>query len=633
MYQQDPMASKSFGYFLCSVCMGLTVLATGCNATDALSKAMTAGQAVNGPWWMQLTALTKTGELDFASKPWWPKACKLKVGEQFVIDADGELADRMLVRRETFKVRSGKQVEAIVWVIDDDADGSIHEGGDRDSDCYVADYGCDGAVDRMVDYIDNDNDSDPDEMDIRYFKNGKLSYSWFGMDLDDDSVMWSLAGYEYGGPSFFEADPYGDSMIYMNKYNPRTGTWYPISECPFAFYDTDDDGYSEVVVRVSAVPMEYDRDRHPDYANNQYVTGWNTEMERMGIVNIRYSFDVDNLSGKEQPIHYDFGFNLVSNTPYQCEGMYHHNAKRRPPQTVCVIPHDKLRAFSDHYLAKETGFTWHEQHDDTISIGYAEQKDLDFRWEGVFWIWERRSMENTGGPNQRWNVRREFSNRPSDKRELYYSEVDRRIHLFGAEEGWTQIGHFNGLDTIGEMRMFDTDGNGYFDRWEVYLGDNPVPVRVTTVRDEKVHKLPTFDYEQVSSYYMQDVLPAALAANARVMAAMQAVRVYEVPAKLQAACQAGPLNYRRYAQDIARELHYQDLRQHFTKKAHEILRDAKLNDLRKVGAPNYKTTANTYTAWQVIRILEQLDVAYGQGQDEQVCDLLSKLAHAVDPLK
>ena len=91
----------------------------------------------------------------------------------------------------------------------------------------------------------------------------------------------------------------------------------------------------------------------------------------------------------------------------------------------------------------------------------------DYRWEGVFWIWERRFMENTGGPGQKWNVRREYSPRASDRRELYYSGIDRRIHLKHAEEGWMQSGHFAGLDELGEIRMFDTDGNGYFDRWGV----------------------------------------------------------------------------------------------------------------------------------------------------------------------
>ena len=134
-----------------------------------------------------------------------------------------------------------------------------------DSDCYVADYGRDGVVDRMVDYLDNDGDGDPDEMDIRYFVDGELRYCWFGDDVDDDSAMWSLSGYEYGGPSFFESDPYGDSMIYMNKLDTEKGVWSPISECPFAFYDTDGDGYSETVVRVQCGPRSVQYGHGPGF--------------------------------------------------------------------------------------------------------------------------------------------------------------------------------------------------------------------------------------------------------------------------------------------------------------------------------------------------------------------------------
>ncbi len=320
----------------------------------------------------------------------------------------------------------------------------------------------------MVDYQDLDGDNDPDEMDIRYFTNGRLNNAWFGEDLDDDGLMWSLRGYEYSGESYFESDPYGDNIFYMGKFNPVEGTWLPISECPFAFYDTDNDGYAEEVVRVSAVPLGYDPAKDPDYANSAFGRPWEAPMAKMGIVNIRYSFDIDNGSNKERPLHYEFGFNLVGKTPYDYPGMNHFNRLRRPPQTTIVVPWKTMRAVADSYPARETGFTWHENFDDTMAIGFAGYKAEDWRWEGVFWVWERRFMENTGGPNQKWNVRREWMSKPASSRELYYSDVDKRIHLFGAEEGWIQIGDFSGLGPIGEIRMYDTDGNGYFDRWETY---------------------------------------------------------------------------------------------------------------------------------------------------------------------
>lgn len=590
----------------------LNIALLGCGELTA-QQGRAAGQEAGGPWWMKQTAMPRDGKLDLAGKPWWPQAAALKVGESFTLAKDGSIpGTAMLVRREAL-TRRDRKFEAIVWVIDDDEDGSIRNGGDVHSDCYVVDWDGDGVVDRMVDYIDNDGDKDADEMDIRYFTNGELRSVWVGVDLDDDNVMWDLEAYEYSH-NFFRSDPYGDEMIYMNKFDPTRGGWVPISECPFAFFDLDDDGFSEIAVRISASPLAFDPSTDPDYANDarRYRGEWSEEMGRMGVSNVRYSFDIDNLNSEDYPLHYDCGFNLVGSEPYDVPGMRQYNPRRRPPQVTYVIPHDKLRRYSDRYPARETGFTWHENHDDTISIGDKPDPKLDFRWEGVFWTWERRFMENTGGPGQKWNVRREWSRKPADKRELYYSPVDRRLHLFGAQEGWIQIGHFSGLGAIGEIRTYDTNNNGFFDRWEVYLGDSPLPVRVTRIRDD-VRSRMVFDYDKISKLFTETVIPEARQANRKLAEAMNRVRSYDVHEGLIRAREFGSPAYRRYAEDVAVELQYQDLRRHFSEKANAVIRTAKMDDLRPLNAKVRATTANSQTAWQMIRLLQQLDVVYGQG--------------------
>lgn len=613
-------------------------LAAGAVTRSADYRALKPGEDAQGPWWMKQTALSKDGRFaDLKSKPWWKQAAALKVGESFIIDETGEAQGKMLVRREKIKIRSGKVLEAIVWVIDDDGDGSIKSGGDKHSDCYIADYDGDGIVDRMVDYQDLNGDGIPDEMDIRYFENGKLNFSWFGADFDHDGAMWNVGGYEYVGDSYFESDPYGDNMFYMNKLNPEKGTWLPISECPFSFYDTDGDGFAETVVRVSAVPLSYNAAADPDYANNAFGRAYGKEMDAMGVINIRASYDIDNMASKEYPLHFDYGFNLVGHTPYQYPDMAHFNPLRRPPQETIVIPWKDMRAVADSYVARETGFSWHENFDDTTTIGFAEHKPNDYRWEGIFWMWERRFMENTGGPCQKWNVRREWTKNLTSKRELYYSDVDKRIHLFGAEEGWIQIGNFSGLGALGEIRMFDTDKNGYFDRWEVYLGDGSQPVRVTTVRDERARRL-DFTQEGLSTFYLNEVLPKAKSANEKLMSAMSGVRPFEIPAGLKAAMTApvGSDGFRLYAQDVARELQYQEFRKYFSRQSDVILlKDSEdksgkewLGDLRwivKNKVADLATTPNSHTAWMLARILQDLDVAYGQGDFAAAAELVGKI--------
>jgi hypothetical protein len=412
----------------------------------------------------------------------------------------------------------------------------------------------------------------------------------------------------------------------MNKFNPERGEWWPVSECPFAFYDTDADGYSEVVVRVSGVPLGYNQTTDPDYANSsaRYRGPWRPDMRTMGIVNIRYGFDVDNLSSKKMPLHYEMGFNLVGAQPYTFPGMEHFNPRRRPPQVLRVTPFKDLRKISDTYPATQTGFSWYEQEDDTTTIGHRWNPKKDRRWEGVFWIWERRFMGNTGGPCQKWNMRREWCGKPSSTRELYYSEVDRRIHLFGASEGWIQIGHFAGTTALGEIRMVDTDGNGIFDRWEVWWGDRPVPVRISQVRNEKARRIP-FDYASLVKFHNEQVAPQAIAANEKLLAAMTTLRPFDVPPKLITAMRTGSPNERRYAQDVIREMHYQDLRQYFSAKANDVLRRAKQDDVRRPPKAGLATARNTHYAWLIIRTLQKLDLAYGEGDVDTACMHLTDL--------
>ena len=118
--------------------------------------------------------MSKDGTLSLSDKPWWADARALAVGKHKMLRSALPGGGRMLVRREKSSTKP-KAPERLVWVIDDDGDMPAGAAdGDTDSDCYVVDYGADGTVDRMVDYLDNDGDDDPDEMEIRYFHKGQL---------------------------------------------------------------------------------------------------------------------------------------------------------------------------------------------------------------------------------------------------------------------------------------------------------------------------------------------------------------------------------------------------------------------------------------------------------------------------
>jgi len=590
----------------------------------ALSSSVHGEEKPTTHWWEAETALAEDGTLILTGKPWWKRAAALKVGEHFLVKSEYPDGGQMLVRREKLK-RGKKTFEAIVWVIDDDGDFQPGQtDGDKDSDCYVADYGCDGRVDRMLDYIDNDGDCEPDEMDIRYFHKGQLRISWFGMDLDDDGHMWSIGSYEYQG-GFFRSDPYGDNMIYANRYDPEQRQWVPISECPFAFYDTDGDGESEAVVRVSAAPINFDPIKEPDPGNSFHTGPFQDRMRNIGAVNIRYGIDLDNLSGPERRLHYDLGFNLIARVPYKFEGMEHTNPLRRAPKTTRVIPHKICRQVAETYPAEQTGFSWHEYGDDAITQGFGPHANEDRRWEGIFWTWNRRVMHNTGSPTQNWNMRREFRPTPSKKRELYYSRVDRRIHLKGATDGWIHVGHLGDpKSTWGEIRMFDTNGDGYFDRWETYRTGAAAPVRISTVVDAGIRDLPN-DWEKLHQFYTKEMLPEAIAANDKLTAAMQPLNdEFKAPEYLAKALKAAACDSeKRYVQDIIRESQYLALRNKLAERSDKLLA---ASAPKSRGVSTADKRAASERAWAFALAVSKLDAAYGEGRYEDAVHLLHELA-------
>lgn len=622
--QRPPKRRSILGACLLS----LAFLSIGRAADQATLKA---GQEALGPWWMRQTALTPDGRFaSLKTRRWWKKAAALAPGQSLVLDVGGEAKDRMLIRRETLTLR-GRPVDTLIWVIDDDGDGSIRTGGDRHADCYVIDYGVDGTVDRMVDYIDDDGDGRAEEMDVRFLVDGVLNYSWFAVDIDRAGVLWTIPAFDDSLEGCRTCSPNGDNFFYVNKFNPDRGTWSPLGECPLAYYDTDGDGASDVVIRVSAVPAAWDAGKDPDFASVSYARPWDKGMADAVVANVRASYDIDQGSSRDVPFHYEMSWNLGGRTPYQFPDMARSDPQRRPPQETMVIPPKDVRALAETFEARETGFSWIEN-DDNATVGAAP---AGADREGLAWPWERRLMDNAGGPSRKWNVRREWSRKPSAKRDLYYSDIDKRIHLFGAEEGWVQVGNFAGLGAVGEIRMFDTDGNGYFDRWEVYLANSTRPVRVTQVSDEKAKRIDSGP-GSLAEFYAKDVLPRARAENDRILAALDAVRPFEPPAELKTAVAEGPEGYRQYAQDIVRELAYLGFRDHYATLANQALFEDRrggrpgefwgdLGDRARPRRPGTAPDSDSVTAWKLARLLGELDVAYGRADYAQASDLIAAI--------
>ncbi|OGD21129.1 MAG: hypothetical protein A2W03_03910 [Candidatus Aminicenantes bacterium RBG_16_63_16] len=579
-----------------------------------------------GPWWIAETAMKPRGELRLDGKPWWPRARALKVGEQFTVQSTVPGGGLMLVRREQRRmIPSG---DMIVWIIDDDGDlAESNPLPDTDSDCYVADYGGDGTVDQMLDYMDEDGDGDADIMEFRYFTDGRLRVGLNAVDYDDDNLMKPVIDYQRlaGDDNYFLIDTSGNSQYYHQIYNPDTGQWIPASECPFTFIDTDGDDASEVVLRFSAVPRDFDRTAEPDWANRWaiHLGPFLPMMNEMGVSAIRYSFDVDNLSGQAQPHHYEMGFNLSGYVPYKFEGMERPGRLRRPPQTNFALPIECVREVADRYPADSTGFSFREFSDGTIDLGYSKRDpEYDQRWEGIFWMWRRVIMQNTGGPVQTWNMRREFSSRPAGRRQVYYSPVDRRLHLKGAEKGWLRVGALHDREPLGEWRTYDTDGDGYFDRWECYDADGAEPYRVAEIAAADNLDFGD-DYDAMFAFYNEKVIPEAARLNRLVIDNLSRLTGLnaEIPDGLRAADEPkiSP-GERRYLLDVTREVLYRQFRREAQRRANAYLDSREPRD-----APSSPAERRiSQDAYQVTVLLSRCDRLYGQGRFEELLPLIDQ---------
>jgi hypothetical protein len=533
-----------------------------------------------GPWYIEETAMTPDGRLTFLQKPWWPRARALAEGQSFTLDRG------IVVRRQ-----NGHIVEEIP-----DGPGA--------NQAYVVSFKGTGLVDRLLAYIDNDNDGKADEMELRHYRDGYLRYAWFGENYDGDGVrIFDLKDWSYAGNNANNKFR-GNVQIYLNKYDAATRTWTPLSECPFSFWDYDKDGHGDIALRVSAAPLATLTGPDSDYANN-YNHMWSAEttpLEQMGNLNVRFSFNIDPGPRRDplnQP-HYTFGFTMTGAVPYRYPGMTYTNPRRRPPQTVTRIDWQQGVDVGMSYPARETGFTWDEAH-------------AVRRWEGQFWIFERVYLSNTGGPTERWNMRREYSPKPSSRRELYYSEADRRYHLQGAAEGWMEAGHVVNDRRDLEFRWFDTDADGRLDTVEVFRRGTPAPVRVSHF-DPRARAVP-LDRAGLIADYNSHVLPEAIAADERLIAALKKSPGDPLAESWEAeAAKTAIPERRRYALDIARELRFL------------AVRDA-LWQQHAVGPypeapPKSYAMRDTLSYWTQARRIERFIEDYANGRfDEAAQDL------------
>ena len=407
--------------------------------------------------------------------------------------------------------------------------------GDQVADVMQIDRNGDGVYDSVLDinikWADNDGDGRADlqafATQAREWSNGKWdpgnSHWMVFIDVEKDGVLgwldWTKFDFDndnwgYTGVTDWLPDYNGDA-VFLKVHRPPQSLPDPRLnwENPFAFFDLDNDGASEMAIRWLDPVPPLDKD----------VTNLS------GVLNEAFAtFDVDNDSTKGNETDYDMSLRGAGGPgiPYRQYVHKYPALKGNPKFDQCFqwnnwrqideliyMPHEK--SFDSFFNARwgSMYFVFDEDDDDhrweRVEMyypmhGFGGPKEIDLYSTKK---WRRSNYAELAmvGPNEKPGIsghpqadslgdRGEFDEDNSGGGKLYVGVFDRKLHLAGAEWGaWTvdKNGEFHGGNKTPSPRPIaprveevvkytDTNNNGFLDTVEYdYDGDRTIDLRVS----------------------------------------------------------------------------------------------------------------------------------------------------------
>ncbi len=406
--------------------------------------------------------------------------------------------------------------------------------GDQVADVMQIDKNDDGIYDSALDinikWADNDGDGRADlEAFVtqgREWANGKWnpaeSHWMVFIDVEKDGVLgwldWQKFDFDnwgYTGNTDWLPD-YNGNSIFLKVHRPPQSLPDPRLnwENPFAFFDFDNDGVSEMAMRwLDPVP----------------------DLDKQGMTNLSgvlreafVTFDLDNDSTKGNETDYDMSLRGAGGPgiPYRTMVHKYPALKGNPKFDGCFQWNNWRKIDELMYMPHEKSY------DAFFTAGWKtmyfvfDEDDDDHRWERVEMYYP---MHGFGGPHdvdlystKRWRRgnyaeldmvapdqrpgisghpqadslgdRGEFDEDNSGGGKLYVGVFDRKLHLAGAEwSAWTvdKNAEFHGGNKTPSpkpsatkveevVKYTDTDKNGFLDTIEYdYDGDRTIDLRVS----------------------------------------------------------------------------------------------------------------------------------------------------------
>jgi len=482
-------------------------------------------------WLLLIVLVALAGSSSFAqhNKPDWRKSALKSTtpSDEIVrldIDHDGKID---IVERWW----NGKRVR---WLDENNDLKPTDTRGDQANDVLQIDKNGDGYYDGPLDinvkWADNDGDG---RADLQAFVtqgrewsqdkwNASESHWMVFIDVEKDGVLgwldwekfdFSNDNWGYTGTTDWLPD-YNGNAIFLKVHRPPQSLPDPRLnwENPFAFFDYDNDGVSEMAMRwLDPVPnLDQGMTKLTGVLSEAFVT-----------------FDIDNDSTKGNETDYDMSLRGAGGPgiPYRTfvhkypalkgnrkfDQCFQWNNWRQIDELM-YMPHDQ--SYDQFFNAKWNSlyFVFDEDDDDhrweRVEMyypmhGFGGPKEIDLystkRWRRSNYAEQAMVAENerpgiAGHPQaDSLGDRGEFDEDNSGRGNLYVGVFDRKLHLAGAEWGaWTvdKNAEFHGgvktpspkpmAQRVEEVVKYtDTDNNGFLDTVEYdYDGDRKIDLRV-----------------------------------------------------------------------------------------------------------------------------------------------------------
>jgi len=434
-------------------------------------------------------------------------------GKRHYVDKDGDGKPEEVWFIDIEPRHNENRRPILVKVIDESGYLEMGKEPKKCGSLWVADWHAGGMTDVVINYRDVDGDGDLDIME--WYTYGKKTWR-VGIDGlrvlvstdegDDNLLNYDIDYVYYQIPCQNHSHLGGNESFVAYYLNSEKDKWIPYFENPFLFYDADNNGITEEVIRVEG---------HEDIVRS-----------------IRWSFNVKQVAGKQR----DFDVSISACPKGWTEKQDRDSDFKmflpedqtetfniRGIPTGPVLKRATAREFLDTVTWERVIMTWNENN---LNIAFDDPDDNIERWEGIINAASTDSgfyMPRIGAPDcGPLNKRYELLLTPQGPNEYYFNPADSRVHLKYSDRTWIHVDY--DYDKVVDMSYawLDTNHDGIMDRIEIDFDNDGQPDDSWDIAVSRIKPIrwtfqdltdvltPVLDNEPANKYFLIKMLTSAL---------------------------------------------------------------------------------------------------------------------------